>query len=191
MDGRFASRQEGWEGEVDVDVEERGKERIWKAFDKILYILSNSYKTELHFQNSAVDHHKKQSRKIFLQNVTERKLLKLPYLVFTSSIQTCIIIAIIIIRPVTIINKSINHMVNKNELNNFAGLDNYHFHACLFHWCLSCESSCQLNVTTAVLEHFGLKPYDSGEPLSFVFFLFYLQMTTGHKPVGFVLLSTA
>lgn len=68
MDGRFASREEGWEEEVDVDVEERGKEkgrrkeRIRKAFDKILYILSNSYKTELHFHKSAVDHHKKQAR---------------------------------------------------------------------------------------------------------------------------------
>ena len=34
-------------------------------------------------------------------------------------------------------------MINKNELDNFAGLDNFHLHAFLFSMCLSCEPSCQ------------------------------------------------
>ena len=34
-------------------------------------------------------------------------------------------------------------MINKNELDNFAGLDNFHLPACLFSSCLSREGSCQ------------------------------------------------
>ena len=46
-------------------------------------------------------------------------------------------------RPVMIINISINHTINKNELDNFVSLDNFHLHACLFSSCLSREPSCQ------------------------------------------------
>ena len=34
-------------------------------------------------------------------------------------------------------------MINKNEIDNFAGLDNFYLHACLFPSCLSREPSCQ------------------------------------------------
>ena len=34
-------------------------------------------------------------------------------------------------------------MINKNEPDNFAGLDNFHLHDCLFSSCLSREPSCQ------------------------------------------------
>ena len=33
--------------------------------------------------------------------------------------------------------------INKNELDNFAGVDHFHLHSCLFSLCLSCEPSCQ------------------------------------------------
>ena len=46
-------------------------------------------------------------------------------------------------RLVKLINKSINHTMNKNGVNNFAGLDHFHLHACVFSLCLLCEPSCQ------------------------------------------------
>ena len=75
-------------------------------------------------------------------------------------------------------------MIKKFELDNFDSLVNFYLHACLFCSCLSHEASCQLNATAAVWENFGFKPNDRGEPLSFVFFLFYIQMTIGHKPMS-------
>ena len=53
------------------------------------------------------------------------------------------------------------------------------------------HASCQPNATAALWEHFGFKPNERGEPLSFVFFLFYIQMTTDHNPKACVLLSMA